>query len=288
MALTEKKDEKKTTDKNAEQAKDVSGTQTTILEQGETEKAPEQVSKESLTQSEPSVPLSEVKKMMEDLKNDLQKESDDKMKSFIKDVQNAKTTRSEKQDDKDYLKDLSDDYLDEPVVFFSYKNFHVIGGDYRKGAEVPAPNGKIIFQTVFRQKKKGERGDKVVSVSSVKIESKRELDFLKNHTMFNVDFFESMDVNKTVDSHWAQKLVEANASIARLNDLQIVARCQDMGIKKETSVDSMRKKLIAKIAEQYLSYEETQNRSVSNRISSTYEKSDGDVFREVRNRTVPD
>jgi hypothetical protein len=98
---------------------------------------------------------------------------------------------------------------------------------------------------LIRTKKRGARGAvQVVSVSSVKVQSKTELEYLRGHSQFGIAFYENMESAMNVDATWAQKMVEAQQSISKLSDMQIIARAKQEGISISQSPEGMRRQLV--------------------------------------------
>ena len=59
-----------------------------------------------------------------------------------------------------------------------------------------------------------------------------------------------------IDSGWAQRLIEANQSIQRLSDQQVISRCRQEELPIGTDVVKMRKSLVAKVAEKSIKHQE--------------------------------
>jgi hypothetical protein len=215
-------------------------------------------SQEENPTTEQLMPKSEVEKL-------LSQQREMMMKDFEKMIKKQPTVASPVVE-KSYTQELLDDYLETPVVFFAYSSDFFLGGDFRNGREVIPPlrdekiegrTGVIRFEQVIRQIRRTERSSaKVICVSVYKCFSKKELEFLENHSLFGVRFFREMDSSKNVDSRWATKLTEANASIARLSEHRLIEVCEQNGIPKSKDVNMMRRKLIDKLAKQLLAQEQ--------------------------------
>lgn len=190
--------------------------------------------------TEEAVPLSLVQKMM--------KEMEEKFKQQMNSLSNKISVEKSKaslQDDLDYVNDLEEDWLEIPVVFFAFSLNFSIHGDKKRGVEELPPHGAIKFNPLIRTKKKGARGAvQVVSVSSVKVQSKIELEYLREHSQFGIAFYENMESAMNVDATWAQKMVEAQQSISKLSDMQIIARSKQEGISISQSPEAMRRQLV--------------------------------------------
>jgi Txe/YoeB family toxin of Txe-Axe toxin-antitoxin module len=116
--------------------------------------------------------------------------------------------------------------------------------DKRRGLESLPPHGAIKFKPLVRTRRKKGRDVQVVSVSSVKVQSQSELDYLRNHSQYGIAFYENMESAMNVDSTWAQKMVEAQQSISKLSDMQIIARAKQEGVTINQSPEAMRRQLV--------------------------------------------
>jgi hypothetical protein len=165
-------------------------------------------------------------------------------------------SKAEIEEGAEYIDDLEDDWLEVPVVFFAYSFEFSIHGDKKMGKESAPPHGVVKFKPVIRTKRQGRRGEEVISVSSVKIQSKAVAEYLRNHSQFGIAFFENMDSVLNMNTDWAQRLIEANQSIQRLSDQQIISRCRQEGITIGTDISKMRKTLVEKIAKKSIKHQE--------------------------------
>ena len=123
------------------------------------------------------------------------------------------------------------------------------------------------------------RGEtQVVSVSSVSVNSIEVVEYLRGHSQFGIAFYENMESAMNIDSTWAQKLVEAQQSIGRLSDMQIIARAKQEGMSVSQSVDGMRRSLVeltakrAKEQQDRLLYGSIRNSIVDDKGRSVIEK----------------
>lgn len=191
------------------------------------------------TSKEESIPLSIVQKMMSELEEKFFK----KMKAI-----EASSRMSEIDEDLEYISSLEEDWLEQPVVFFAFSMNFSIHGDKKRGEESTPPNGAIKFRPLIRTKRKSGKSVQVVSVSSVKVQSRSEVEYLRSHSQYGIAFYENMGSAMNVDSAWAQKMVEAQQSINRLSDMQMIARAKQEGISVSQSPESMRRELVELIA----------------------------------------
>jgi hypothetical protein len=193
---------------------------------------------------EEALPVSLVEKMMKELEEKL-------FNKFTSQINKLKTAEAQKTIDADlaYVEELQEDWLEQPVVFFAFSMNFSIHGDKKRGVESTPPHGAIKFKPLVRTKRKRNRDVQVISVSSIKVNSQIEVDYLRNHSQYGIAFFENMTSAMAVDSTWAQKMMEAQQSISRLSDMQIIARVQQEGLSVTNSPEAMRRQLVELTAE---------------------------------------
>lgn len=220
-----------------------------------------------------AVPLSVVQKMMEEMQQ-----------KFMNQINKLKfdKNKSELDGDLDYVKDLEDDWMESPAIFFSYSLNFSIHSDKRRGVETFPPQGAIRFNPLIRTKRKGQRGVQVISVSSVKVNSKEVAEYLRTHSQYGIAFYENMGSALNVDSTWAQKMIEAQQSISRLSDLQVVARAKQEGVSVTQSPETMRKQLVELTAKRQIAQQD--NMLYGSIRKATY---DNNTSREIIEKTIP-
>lgn len=191
-------------------------------------------------EKEESMPISIVQKLMHEMEEKLS----NKFKNQIDKLKLHKA-KEELEEDLDYVEGLEDDWLEKPVTFFAFSMRYSIHSDRRKGQEVLPPFGEPIkFKPLIRHKRPGRGKEvEVVSVSSVSVQSSQVVEYLREHSLFGIYFYENMENAMNVDSSWAHKMVEAQRSLARLSDMQIVARAKQEGISVSQSPEKMRREL---------------------------------------------
>jgi Txe/YoeB family toxin of Txe-Axe toxin-antitoxin module len=188
-------------------------------------------------EKEDMLPMSLVQRMVKEVEERLSNQ-------FNKQMEKLKASSSRTYNDDEYIADLEDDWLDQPVVFFAFSFNFAIHGDKKRGEETIPPSGPIRFAPLIRTKRRGQREVQVISVSSVKVQSRAVVEYLRGHSQFGIAFYENMGAAINVDSTWAQKMVEAQQSISRLSDMQMIARAKQEGISITQSPETMRKQLI--------------------------------------------
>lgn len=145
-----------------------------------------------------------------------------------------------------------DDYLKDPVIFFAFSKYYAIWGDKRKGQQVSTPyERKIEFDTVYRFTRAGktERGIEIVTISQAVVRSKKEVEFLENHTLYGIKFFKNMKDAQSVDVTLSEKMAEAQGMIGGMDDMKVINRAQNEGVNIENpDVSKIRQQLIQKLA----------------------------------------
>lgn len=188
---------------------------------------------------------------VKDVEELLEKQEERWSQRLKKAVQGIKLgkAKDELSEEANYIEDLEEDWLETPATFFAYSINMSIHGDKKRGVESKPPHGAIQFKPIVRQKRAGRKGEEVISVSSVKVNSKAVADYLRNHSQFGILFFEDMDAVLNINTGWAQKLIEANSAINRLSDQQVIARCKQFDIPRGTDLVKMRKALVEHMAQ---------------------------------------
>jgi hypothetical protein len=204
-----------------------------------------------VTKDEAVMPVADVEDLLKKMEERLKNQFDSKLRAA--NLNNAKAEMSEGQE---YVADLEDDWLDSPVVFFAYSFNFSIHGDNARGKQTTPPHGALKFKPIIRSKRQGVKGVEVISVSSIKVNSKAVVAYMRNHSYFGISFFESLEDVLTLDTSWAQRLIEANQSIQRFSDQQVISRSRQEGLAIGTDIVQMRKDLIATIAQKSIRHQE--------------------------------
>ena len=70
------------------------------------------------------------------------------------------------------------------------------------------------------------REKEVISISCVRIQSKKIVDYLRTHSLFGIRFFEDVNEAKAVDVTRAEKMTEVIMMLSKLTQHQIVERAK--------------------------------------------------------------
>jgi hypothetical protein len=179
---------------------------------------------------------------------------------------------AEKQRTLDFSKGIkeeeipADDYLKEGVVFCAPFTMYAIADDRRKGHVVRLPYNKesIFFKYQGTRKNVSGKQTSLASFSTYTSYSKKEAEWLRNHTMFNVMFYESSNQAISVDVVRAQKLARIMTSLAAFEMPSILSRCKENDVPIGTDIGVMKAALAQKMLEREMASERT---SIQNRLA---------------------
>lgn len=155
-----------------------------------------------------------------------------------------------------------DDYLDIPTNFFTYSFSHTCLGDTRFGHSVETPYGRPIkFKPLWRYKKpgSGKYNDQVLSMSCITVRSKKEAEWIRNHTLFGIRYFENHK-DAQVDSVFADNLVEQSNMLNAMSQFEVIERAKSEGITITPDIDDVRKRLTYQLAEKELKSQTTRHK----------------------------
>lgn len=99
-----------------------------------------------------------------------------------------------------------DDVLETPITFYAYTSFYCIADNKVNDRSVLAPLGPITFEHVNTSKSQSGRDTSLVLVSRYMSRSKKEVEFLRSHVKYNINFFEKSNIHESVDIRYAQKI----------------------------------------------------------------------------------
>jgi len=142
------------------------------------------------------------------------------------------------------------DYLDDEKLFFTYHFTYHIFGDVRWGQQVQTPYKRPIeFKPLYRYRNRINK-NKMISVSMCRLRSKKEYDFMTNHSLYGIKFFETQDGATTIDKMDADKLTDIASQFSTLNEHEVIARAKQEGIEIDTpDVNKIRRRLIMHLAD---------------------------------------
>ncbi len=154
---------------------------------------------------------------------------------------------------------LADDYLEIPATFFAYSVSFNLSGDVRRGKVSMNPNnGKSVkFNPHYRYNRKSpKRGLTTVSICRTIIHSKAEAQWLREHSLFGIRFFENISTAIDSDVLKAEKMVQVSNMLSAMSDMRVIDRAKKEGINiQDPDINNIKQKLIKKITDDSISNE---------------------------------
>lgn len=168
-----------------------------------------------------------------------------------------------------------EDYLDEPVVFFSLRREFIDYGcfDHKTGRYHIPPfrdegknkneNGEypvkpIHFRFAYAEKvanyKLGEFND--IPFCTYFCKNQKELDYLLNHPKLGIEFFRAKNEITTTDTIRGRALADAANEVDVLRNDSVIERLQNFGKEVSTDMGQNRNVLIAVLADERLKQED--------------------------------
>lgn len=171
---------------------------------------------------------------------------------------------------------LTDDYLEIPITFFSYSIKFRLYGDKRKGKVVGTPTGDAItFEPYYRYnvKNRGRRGTETVSICRATVQSKSTVEWLRNHSQFGIKFFENIKSAVDQDVYLAEKMVQVSNMVSNMGDMKIIDRARQEGINiSDPDINNIKQQLIKKIATSQIKSEKNSRLAVAKTLGTVEEK----------------
>ena len=146
-----------------------------------------------------------------------------------------------------------DDILDkeDEVTFFCYRTRYLIVDDKRQGLPVQTPfKNEIWFKYSSTRQRQVGKEIELLNLSTYACKSKKEKEWLLEHTLYGSMFFTSIDSNSAPDSRKAAKLVKYMTSLMNMGQSDVVSMAKQHGIPMMEKVHEMRLAIANKLADQ--------------------------------------
>lgn len=176
-----------------------------------------------------------------------------------------------------YTKDTLpfEDLLEKPVMFFAFCNSTIIFDDVVKGGlTVNAPHHPIVFNPYLRYEQPGQKG-KIITQCMALVWSKKQVEFVRNHSLFSIEYFEKLSDATNYSVDLIDKVVAAYERVKHLNEYQVKQKCIEMNINIDTQDFKVLRKKIAhemakdiQKAEDFARLQEVEDASISQQIKS--------------------
>lgn len=149
----------------------------------------------------------------------------------------------------------ADDFQDEGVLFSSRKVFYVIGSYLdHKGVEVMPPYKLITLQYASSDRRKEGHEEAIVNSCTFTTHLKAEIEFLRNHPMYGVEFFESLNETMSADGVYNEFRIKAANQVIAMKDESVINTCYQKGVANvdKMGVKDLRRALTGVLAEEYI------------------------------------
>lgn len=133
------------------------------------------------------------------------------------------------------------DLLEKAVVFWSQGFQYVIGDDRKNGLAIPAPLGVVDFKAQSSKRKQNGKEQQMLILCKHVCLSKKELAFLRNHTMYGIRFFEKVDDVESVDVRYATLIASYAQGLRNMDAIRVFDTARHLQIPITTdNPDTMR------------------------------------------------
>lgn len=169
-----------------------------------------------------------------------------------------------------------DDILEEPATFFAYSVRYSVWDDRRSGQYVATPYQKpIFFHPHLRYLKQGTEntrfGKQFISISQAVVHSKREAEFLRDHTLFGIKFHEKIGDAIDIEPDVSEAVTRIAQRTDNMSQLDVINQCKNLGLPMMEDVKVMKRMLVRKLAEKEV--EGKKGRPVADAFSSSMDPS---------------
>lgn len=144
------------------------------------------------------------------------------------------------------------DFSEKPFTFFYHGSTTMIPDDVKKGKVVSTPYKRgLVFRNAYRHlvpTTSGFQRNKVVSMATFTTHSKKEADFIRNHTLFGVKYFENMRTTMNIEKQLNDLISIRMTTLGSKPTPEIMAMATGAGITVDTmDIDVIRKELAIKL-----------------------------------------
>jgi len=202
-------------------------------------------------------------------KSDLEALIDSKIKSasasgesgqLIKDLTDSLKTAIQgdeykKPDEFAYLSPTSidpDDLVEDGEIFWA-AGFHlVIGDDKKNGIAIPPPYKVIDFRPEGSKRKQNGKEVDMQIWSTYMSHSKKEIEWLKNHSLYGIRFFTKSADAMSIDVRYTQKLAEYAQAMRNTEAHRVVAQARELGLVVTDDLETLRLVIAQERAKDYM------------------------------------
>jgi len=149
----------------------------------------------------------------------------------------------------------ADDFQEEGVIFSCRKVFYVIGSylDHR-GMEVMPPYKLITLHYASSDRRKEGHEEAIVNSCTFTTHLKAEIEFLRNHPMYAIEFFESLNATMGAAGVYNEFRVKAANQVIAMKDESVINTCYQKGVANvdKMAIKDLRRALTGILAEKYI------------------------------------
>ena len=132
------------------------------------------------------------------------------------------------------------DMMDTPIQFWSTTVMNVIVDDVKKGVVDRSPFGAIIFKAKGTKKTGVGKDASILIISEFKTYSRKEAEWIENHTKFGIEFFKSTGEIGSVDLRLANLLTKYHTALMSLQGPEIILQMKGCGLTPSEDINQMR------------------------------------------------
>lgn len=139
-----------------------------------------------------------------------------------------------------------DDYLKTPVTIYTFCSYKPIFDDRRGGHAIKTPYGRPIVLKFSGNMPNGKGTN--VPVATGKLETKKELDFIRKHSLFGIEIFETAAGALSTDPNEAQLMSNVMTMVNTMTQAEVISRVKNEGgVEISPDIERMRHDLFTKL-----------------------------------------
>jgi len=148
-----------------------------------------------------------------------------------------------------------EDFQEEGVTFSSRRVFYVIGSylDHR-GMEIMPPYKLITLHYASSDRRKEGHEETIVNSCTFTTHLKGEIEFLRDHPLYGIDFYENMNQTMRSDGIYNEFRVKAANQVIAMKDESVINTCYKKGVNgvDKMGIKDLRRMLTGVFAEEYI------------------------------------
>ena len=142
-----------------------------------------------------------------------------------------------------------EDFVKDGVLFTAYSSMYLIVDDKRNGKPVLVPNGeKIIFKTLHSRTINEGKDTRVQYICGYVCRSKKVIEWLRNHSLYGIHFFEGTNKSLSVDARKAYFAARAANVVNSYSKTQIIDAARNYDVSLGSDLSIVKQEIIHKIA----------------------------------------